>query len=176
MKKRLTTFEVWSNQRTVPGERLVAFESWLWEEMTTRLEWPRDLAARAKVIGQCRTFTMEAVADLERHGFLFQPKQLAALLREKLDQIGVMQRQGKVENLYPYFRACWHGWVRRESDQLRDRAMLVGSHVSQLMASLQPSGPSMPEIVAQSLREQAAAARRKRAGEDADNQNLTLKI
>lgn len=163
MEKRTDTFALWSNTRTVPGARLVAFESWLFEEMSTRLVWPRDSAERAKMIGQCRTFTMEAIADLDRHGFLFQPKELAKLLREKLDQIGTLQRQGKVENLYPYFRACWQGWVRREADALRDRAMSIGCHVTQHLRAI-GSGPtptSMPELVAQSLREQAAEARRK---------------
>lgn len=176
---RPTTFQIWSNVRNVPGERLAAFESWLWEEMVNRLVWPREEATRARMIGQCRTFILSAVADMDRHGFLFQPRPLAALLREKLDQIGTLQRQGKVQNLYPYFRACWQGWVRREADDLRDQAMSAGSHVTQIMASLQrpaPAGPSMPDVVAQSLREQAAAARRKHAGATPVDSNLKLKI
>lgn len=162
--ERPSTFEVWSNERSVPGARLAAFESWLFEEMSTRLTWPRNAVARAKMIGQCRTFVVAAVSDLGQHGYLFKPKQLAALLREKLDQIGELQRQGKVENLYPYFRACWDGWVRRNAEELRDQAMSAQVHIGQIMTAVfnrKPAAPSLPEIVAQSLREQAAEARRK---------------
>jgi hypothetical protein len=164
-KKSEGSFAIWANERTVPGARLVAFESWLYAEMSQRLIWPKEAALRAKMIGQCRAFTMEAVADLERHGFLFQPRDLAALLREKLDAIGKLQEAGKIESLYPYFRTCWRGWVRREAENLRDRSMACGSHIQQIMQRVLVPGrasaaASMPEIVSQSLREQAAAARR----------------
>jgi hypothetical protein len=166
LREDFDTFAAWSNARIVPGARLAAFESWLFAEMHARLEWPVDAAARAKMIGQCRAFVMKAVADMDRHGFLFQPKELAALLREKLDQIGRLQRAGTVEDIYPYFRACWQGWVRREAESLRDRSMAAGSHMQQIMNRVlipgkAPTPTSMPELVAQSLREQAAAARRK---------------
>ena len=152
-------------QSSAPAERLVAFERWLYREMAQRLEWPEDRAAREKQIGQCRSFVMGAVGDLERHGFLFQPRELAILIREKLDAIGRLQKAGKVENLYPYFRAVWQTWVRCEADQLRERAKLCGAHIDSVMANMLRGvilpPVSIPEIVSQSLREQAAAVRRK---------------
>lgn len=56
--------------------------------------------------------------------------------------------------------------MRSESDALRDRAMSVGAHVSanlpRILRNLSPAPVSIPEIAAQSIREQAAAARWKR--------------
>jgi hypothetical protein len=166
------SFTAWANTRNAPGARLVAFESWLYGEMAKRLVWPTETAARERMIGQCRAFIVEAVGDMQRHGFLFADRELAALLREKLDQIARLQKLGKVDSLYPYFRACWSGWVRREADSLRDRAMSAGSHVNQItqrvLALGRPAATSMAEIVGESIREQAAAARRQARQDEAE--------
>lgn len=170
----------WMNQQRAPGVRLVAFERWLFALLGTQLVWPADSYARERMIGQCRAFVVEAVGDLERHGFLFNDRQLASMLREKIDQIARLQKLGKVENLYPYFRACWSGWVRSEADRLRERAMCAGSHVNQVTQRLLVLGKGRAEqpivgVVAESLREQAAAARRKarqEAAEDACQPNF----
>lgn len=159
--QRPDTYTIWSNARTVPAARLVAFESWLLEQLRSRLLWPTDPAAAAKQAGQCRAFVLDAVADLGEHGFLFQPRELAALLIEKLDQIARMQKAGNVRELYPYFRAAWRSWVRCSADDLRDKAMLCGSHVQAiteraLRSTAAAPAPSLCELAAQVRRERKA--------------------
>jgi hypothetical protein len=170
---RPSTYDLWSNERLGDGERLAAFESWLWHELQTRLKWPRDEAAAAKQIGQCRAFVLQAVGDLGRHGFLFRSPDLRSMICEKLDDLAARQLAGEITDLWPYFRATWTRWVRLESDTLKDRAMSVGVHITQAQERAlrlgTPSTLSMPQLVEQSLREQAAAARRKqRQMPDAD--------
>ena len=161
----MNTFDRWASERTPPGERLAAFETWLWHELQTRLKWPRDEAAAARQIGQCRAFVLQAVGDLGRHGFLFKAPALRSMLCDKLDDLAARQIAGQITDLWPYFKATWTRWVRLESDALRDRAMSVGSHVTQITERLargtsdQPF--TMPELVLESLRQQAATARRK---------------
>ena len=159
MTSRPDTYTQWANERNVPAARLVAFESWLLEQLRSRLLWPTDPAAAARQAGQCRAFVMDAVADLGEHGYLFRPRELAALLTEKIEQIARMQRAGNVRELYPYFRAAWRSWVRCSADDLRDKAMLCGSHVGQITAQIL-RGPAAP--APQSLCGLAAQLRRER--------------
>ena len=80
--KRTSTFETWSNDRYGSGERLLAFETWVAQEMATRLRWPADRSKMQRQVGQCRAFVLQAVADMGTHGFLFQPKELASMILE----------------------------------------------------------------------------------------------
>lgn len=136
MQARPDTFTTWSNARTAPAARLAAFETWALQQLRERLVWPADPAAAAKQAGQCRAFVLEAVADMGEHGFLFQPRELAKLIVDKIDAVAKQQRAGQVRDLYPYFRASWRTWVRGETETLRDKAHSVGAHVQDLTAKL----------------------------------------
>lgn len=158
---RPDTYTQWANERGVPAARLVAFESWLLEQLRSRLVWPTDPAAAAKQAGQCRAFVLDAVADLGEHGYLFRPRELAALLAEKIEQIARLQRAGNVRELYPYFRAAWRSWVRCSAEELREKSMLCGSHVQaitdrMLRGTSAAPAPSLCELAAQVRRERKA--------------------
>lgn len=175
----MSTYDQWANERGVPAARLVAFESWLLAQMQARLVWPADKAAALRQAGQCRTFVLDAVAELGAHGYLFRPKELAALLTEKLDQIARLQKAGNVRDLYPYFRSTWRTWVRCSAEELRDRALLCGSHVRQitdraLRSSAAPLPPSLCELTAQVRRERAENKRAARATPSTDSDPLPL--
>ena len=162
---RRNTYELWANARTVPAERLIAFEEWTLEQMRTRLVWPSDPATAAKQLGQCRTFVAAAVADLGDHGYLFRPRELAALITERLDAIARLQKAGNVRELYPYFRATWQKWVNTSASALREQAMLCGSHVAQITERLltRPGAPapekSLCELLSDLRREKKQRAR-----------------
>jgi hypothetical protein len=156
---RPDTFTIWSNTRSAPAERLAAFETWALHQLRERLVWPSDPAAAAKQAGQCRAFVMEAVADMGEHGFLFQPRELAKLITEKIEAVAKQQRAGQIHDLYPYFRASWRTWVRCETETLRDKAHSVGAHVQDLTAKLTCNPAARP---AQSLCQLTADLRRER--------------
>lgn len=174
--QRPDTFTTWSNARTAPAARLAAFETWALQQLRERLVWPADPAAAARQAGQCRAFVMEAVADMGEHGFLFQPRELARLIVDKIDAVARQQRAGQVREIYPYFRTAWRTWVRGETETLRDKAHSVGAHVQDLTARLLrsplPDGRAMPprsvcDLAAELRRErkaQRAAARSTVAG------------
>jgi hypothetical protein len=158
----MSTYDQWANERGVPAARLIAFEEWLLAQMRSRLVWPTDPAAAQRQAGQCRAFVLDAVAELGAHGYLFRPKELAELLTGKLDQIARLQKAGNVLELYPYFRATWRTWVRCSSEELRDRALLCGSHVRQITERAMrgpcaPPPPSLCELAAQLRRERRSA-------------------
>src|SRR5262245_56587137 len=104
------TYRAWSNEKTPPAERLVAFEEWLAGLLATKLVWPQDNAAKQRQIGQCRSLIMVAVADLGKHGYLFRPRELAAHMVAELDRLAVYQRQSKVRDLYRYLDTAWTNW------------------------------------------------------------------
>lgn len=173
-----STFEIWEDARFDQGERLVAFESWCAEQLATRLQWPSDPAQAQRQVLQCRALVVQAVADMGRHGYLFQPKPLAAMIVAKLDEIAERQRRGEIRDLYPYLKTAWSSYVTGQADQLRQQAMSLGTHISQLSRI----ADALPLIVAkdreESIREkkQAAAARRKRSCNPAAHPQLDLGI
>lgn len=129
---RRSTLHTWQDARFDQGERLVAFESWVAEQLATRLQWPSNAAQAKKQVLQCRSLILQAVADMGRHGYLFQPREIAQMIVKTLDDIGERQRRGEVGDLYPYLKVAWRSYVTAQSDQLRDKAMSLGSHISQL--------------------------------------------
>lgn len=163
-RREPSTFERWQDARFDQGERLLAFETWCATELATRLQWPRDPHKAAKQVMQCRSLIIRAVADMGRHGYLFQPKKIAAMITEKLDEIATRQKAGEIHDLYAYLRITWSSYVTGQAEQLRDKAMSVGSHISQVTKI----ADSIPMIVAEDLQEsirekkkKAAAARKK---------------
>lgn len=167
-ERRISTFERWSSTRFDKGERLLAFEKWLGEQLGRCLKWPKNPHEREKMLFACRGLVVQAVADLGRHGYLFEPRELASEITGKLDEIRRLQELGHVDHLYPYFKAIWKGYVTSRAEKLHDSAMRAGSHISQ---HLKPS-ESIPYLVAEERRESALEskrrARRKQAQEGDD--------
>lgn len=159
--KRKSTFEIWMDTTRVPAERLHKFDQWLTQQLATRLTWPRDSVRQAKEIQQGKQFVLLFVRHLERNGFLFDAKPLAALITTKLDEIGEMQRRGNVTNLWPYLRAIFSSYCGAKAEELRAESMQLGCHVSQILAH---APKSIPELETQrheeTLREQLAKQRR----------------
>jgi hypothetical protein len=140
--------KIWSNDLERDAVRLVAFQRWLAIELGERLIWPRDQEKARRQIGQVSTFVEHAVADLGRHGFLFQPAELQAHIIAQLDHIATYQRKGAVSDLYAYLKAAWSGWVGRHAEKLAEQAREQRVHRSNIAPR---RAPSIPEIVLRDL-------------------------
>ena len=160
---RPSTFHVWQDARLDQGERLAAFETWTANELYTRLQWPADPAKATRQVLQCRALILQAVADMGRHGFLFQPKTVAKLVTDTLDDVAQRQARGEIQDLYPYLRATWQGYVARQSDQLRAKAMALGSHISQITAKLDAIPRLVAEDRSETIHTRKLAAKRRAA-------------
>jgi hypothetical protein len=148
------------------AHRLIKFEQWVASELSKTLIWPDDSRRRDKLLGQAKAFIMEAVADMGRRGFLFQPKALATMIRDTLRTIRERQDKGLIHDLYPYLRQTWTSYVGIRAEELRQDSMSAGVHVSALVARLQPREISIPELADRerseraTLREAKAAAKK----------------
>ena len=164
------TFEKWADERGAPAVRVVAFEAWVYGELASRLRWPEGKAERERQIGQARGWVLRVVDDLNRHGFLFRPRELRDLIVEKLDQVGRLQAAGTVRELWPYLRSAWDGYVRKEADRLRDTAMSTGTHVSQVLGRALAEGTrggkakSMVELLAEVREARRSEKKQAKAG------------
>lgn len=152
-------FQVWASTANPSPERLVAFQRWLANMLQDLLVWPRDPESQSRQIGQCRSFIERAVADLDRHGFLFEAEELARLLTEQLEYIASYQKEGGIRDIYKYLERSWDNWVGKQAEELAAAARMAGVHRSQVSG---PRPPSMPELVRRNL-EAAHEERKDRA-------------
>jgi hypothetical protein len=170
MSDRQDTYTQWANERSAPAERIVAFRSWVYAQLGKHLRWPADKAQREREIGQAAHWVERMVADLGAHGYLFRPRELAALIEQQLKLVRNQQDKGGIQCIWSYLRTIWETYVRHKADDLRDQAMSLGCHAQQISAKLlqmagnapaQPPPPTMPEILLEVQR--ARASRRKAA-------------
>lgn len=180
---------VWLNQGVAPEVRLLKFDAWVGRQLATRLDWAWAGEHKAKRIEQCRVYLERLVLEMWRRGWMLDGKRLAAHLETVLDSIGAYQRAGKVQEFWPYFRACVDRYVGANAEEIRAESMRIGAHAGQLLAALgvsrPASGPSLPELVAQrteevqtakqaTLREKMARQRQREAARKADATQPTL--
>lgn len=141
-------FQEWADETCEQAVRLVAFQRWLGAELLERLVWKGDQDTQLRIAGQCRSFIERAVADLDRHGFLFRPRQLAGLITDQLDHVADYQRRGEIRDIYKYLERTWDGWVARQAEELAQLAMRSRVHRAHMTETV---APSMPEIVRRNL-------------------------
>lgn len=173
----------WLNQGTPPEVRLLKFDAWVGRQLEKRLDWTWAGAAKAKRIEQCRVYLERLVLDMWRRGWMLDGKRLAAHIETVLDSIGTYQKAGKVQEFWPYFRACVDRYVGANAEEIRTEAMMAGSYIGHMLHLLgdgkPQQGPSLPELVAQraeevskakavSLRDKLARQRKRDAARKAD--------
>lgn len=180
---------VWLNQGNAPEVRLLKFDAWVGRQLAKRLDWTWAGDGKAKRIEQCRVYLERLVLEMWRRGWMLDGKRLAAHIEKVLDAVGAYQRAGKVQEFWPYFRACVDRYVGGNAEEIRAEAMRIGCHAGQLLTALgvnrPASGPSLPELVAQradevtkakdaTLREKLARQRQREAARkgDATQRNL----
>lgn len=142
----------WLNHGVDPAVRLLKFDAWVTRELATRLDWSWAGAAKEKRVQQCRVYLERLVLDLWRRGWMLDGHRLAAHLQKVLDSIGAYQRAGRVQEFWPYFRACVDRYVGANAEELRAEAMQAGVHMNQILSALtarRPAAPFLPELVAQ---------------------------
>jgi len=83
------------------------------------------------------------------------------MILEVLNDLRARQDKGEIQNLYAYFRITWQSYVGGRAEELRSRAMALGSHISQASSRID----SMPILVekdhVERIRDQKAAARKR---------------
>jgi hypothetical protein len=151
----------WLNQGAAPEVRLLKFDAWVGRQLATRLDWAWAGPQKARRIEQCRIYLERLVLDLWRRGWMLDGKRLACHLETVLNNIGAYQRAGKVQEFWPYFRACVDRYVGANAEEIRDESMRVGAHVGQLLNALgvkrPATSPTLPELVAKRAAEIAQA-------------------
>ena len=181
-RERDAAERAWFGRDIDPAVRLVKFDSWLRRELAARLDWTWAGAAKDKRIEQCRVQLDGLVVALWRRGWAFDGKRLAGRIQELLDAVGKAQREGKVRDFWPYFKASADRYVGLNAEELREEAKHAGAAVAdvfqQLLRRSEASGPSMTELVAQrsqeTLREKANRLAREKTRGKADATQLPL--
>ena len=176
---RVTRPDEWYdlNGPLAPPARLLAFDRWVRKELSTRLQWPGNQAARARQIEQSRILVERLVLDLWRRGWMLDGKRLANHITAALDAVAKAQAKGQIRDLYAYLRRSLEAYVGLNAEEIQAEARRHASgHIGVIAADiltaygLGQKGPSIPELVAQrrheidqskSLRQALQEARRK---------------
>lgn len=173
--------EAWLRERVGidPAERLQSWDRWLRGKLATSLAWPKDEAARARLMGQCAAEVTVLAKQLRGRGWLLDGKALASHVEALLAPIGKAQREGKVGDFWPYFRASVSRYVGANAEEIQQHARRVGADegaqaVGSVLAGIKIESESMVELLArravevreaktEALREKQARLRAKEA-------------
>jgi len=142
----------WFNQNRPPEVRLLNFDIWLMAELDDRLDWKWAGAAKVKRQQQCRIQIDTMILALWRRGWMLDGRRLADRITAMLDAIGKAQRAGQVYDFWPYFKASVSRYVGLNAEEIQAEAMSAGAAVGAVFQQLTrklPTGPSLPELVAQ---------------------------
>lgn len=166
--------------------RLEKFDRWLRNELATRIDWTWAGVHRDRRIEQCRLHMERLVLELWRRGWMLDGKRLSAHLIKCLDAVAAYQKKGGIDDFWAYFKSSVNRYVGANAEELNTEAMRAGAHVNQLLAAFgvkaAPTGPTIPELLAQrtdevakakTIREEQQAARRARKAAATD-QTLPL--
>lgn len=162
--------ETWATMGQTPEQRLLAFDTWVCNQLETRLLWPADPVRKAKLIGQCRAELEKLVLELWRRGWMLDGKRLAEHITAALDQVGARQRAGQVKDFYPFFRHVITTYVGANAEEIQAEARrtpTIGTLISVLgvTRALKAAPTTIPELVAlrkeETLKERLAKIRKK---------------
>ena len=164
-----STLQVWMDERQAPEVRLLKFDAWLRQLLVDKITWPADPGRRRKMVEQCRVLVERMVIELRTRGWLFDGKLLAAHVTAAVEEVAKAQAEGRVKDLWPFFRALLQRYVGTRADELREEALSARCHISNLVGSI---STRLPSLVAQrtdeTLREKLARQRHKDAARQAD--------
>lgn len=155
-----------------PEERREAWRRWLRRELEKALQWPKNEAARDRLIGQCAGEITVLARQLRGRGWLLEGTALAVHVRALLAPIAKAQKAGKIKDFWPYFGEAVSRYVGANAEEIQQHARRTGAEEgAQTMAGAlaafglagaQKTGPSLTELVAdrdaQIRKEKAAKA------------------
>lgn len=169
--------DLWLKERAGidPEARRQSWRRWLRRTLETTLQWPKDEAAKARLIGQCAEEMTMLARQLRGRGWLLEGKALAEHVRAVLEPIGKAQKAGKVREFWPYFGEAVSRYVGAHAEEIQAHARQSGADVgatsfAAALAGLgigrpaQKAAPSLTEI----LSDRDAALRAAKAAQAAE--------
>ena len=157
------------DERQAPEARLLKFDAWLRSLLIEKITWPADPGRRRKLVEQCCVLVERMVIELRTRGWLFDGRRLAAHVEAAVEEVAKAQQEGRVKDLWAFFRALMQRYVGTRAEELRDEALSAGCHISNLVGSITTR---IPSLVAQrsdeTLRERLARQRKQQAATKAD--------
>jgi hypothetical protein len=175
--------DLWLRERAGidPEERRASWRRWLCKTLEASLQWPKDPAAKARLVGQCAAEITVLARQLRGRGWLLDGAALAEHVRALLEPIAKAQRAGKVRDFWPYFGEAVTRYVGAHAEEIQAHARRTGADEgAQTMAGALAAlgigkaaqrGPSMTEIIAD---RDAATRAEKAAQAEADRRQLSL--
>jgi hypothetical protein len=151
--------DLWLRERAGidPDARRESWRRWLRKTLETSLQWPKEDAARERLIGQCASELTVLARQLRGRGWLLEGKALAEHVRAVLEPIGRAQRAGKVRDFWPYFGEAVARYVGAHAEEIQAQARQSGADAgttsfAAALAGLgigkaRPAGPSLTELV-----------------------------
>lgn len=154
------------------AERLESWDRWIRGTLLAVLEFPPEVDARRRLLGQCAAEITVLAQQLRGRGWLLDGKALAAHVHALLAPIGKAQRAGKVGDFWPYFRAAVGRYVEANADSIQREAKRSGADESTVTMAAVLGGLSVLKVPpAESMTELLAA----RAAEIAESKRETLR-
>lgn len=165
------------------ADRLQSWDHWIRDTLAAALVWPNDPAARDRLQRQCAAEMTVLAKQLRGRGWLLDGKALARHVHAVLGPIGKAQREGKVGDFWPYFRAAVSRYVGANAEEIQQHARRTGADEgAQSVGALLAASPiveSMTELLArravevadakkETLREKQARLRAKEAAARAE--------
>jgi hypothetical protein len=175
--------DLWLRERAGidPEERRASWRRWLRKELERSLQWPKDPAAKERLIGQCAAEITVLARQLRGRGWLLDGAALAEHVRALLDPIAKAQRAGKVRDFWPYFGEAVSRYVGAHAEEIQAHARRTGADegAATMAGALAALGIGKAAERSQSLTEiianrDAEVRREKQAKAEAEVRQLSL--
>ncbi len=120
--------DLWLKERAGidPEARRESWRRWLRRELEKTLQWPRNEAARARLIAQCGSELTVLARQLRGRGWLLEGAALAEHVRALLAPIAKAQQAGKVKDFWPYFGEAVSRYVGAHAEEIQAHARRTG--------------------------------------------------
>lgn len=121
--------DLWLRERAGidPEERRASWRRWLRKTLETSLQWPKEAAARERLIGQCAAEITVLARQLRGRGWLLDGAALAEHVKALLAPIAKAQRAGKVRDFWPYFGEAVSRYVGANAEEIQAHARRTGA-------------------------------------------------
>jgi hypothetical protein len=157
--------DLWLRERAGvdAAARLQSWDRWLKARLLATLVWPKEPAARERLLGQCAAEMTLLAKQLRGRGWLLDGKALAVHVDAVLGPVGKAQRAGKVGDFWPYFRAAVNRYVGANAEEIQREAKRSGAdEAAQSLGAILGGLPvlregSMTELLARRVEEVRAA-------------------
>lgn len=173
-----STLELWMSTRTAPAERLAKFRLWLVDEVENRIRWPQSKPQRVKEVYQAARFIEAFCRELAARGWLFDGPALVKHIRAQLDEIRAAQEAGRVQALWPFFKAVIDRYAGVRAEELAAEAISLRCHIGNIERNLLAAESlTIPELCAEDARQRALAglrAKTKQPAKPVEKEQLLL--